>query len=126
MPRQQRLVGEKFVTVPVNKHKTGMQFLARVTLNESLVSFIEDYIKYVRDPIVRKSDSKAHNLLIQYDGDAFLRVAQGLMKAQERMKTRPTVTIGDVRKSIETSSKKNVPSATEGCRRLFVSFRRYP
>ena len=79
-----------------------MQYVARVVLNESVASFVADYIKYVRQPIMSRTNTASKNVLLQYDGKPFDRVGQALGEAQERLRMTKTISISDARKTHET------------------------
>jgi hypothetical protein len=67
-----------WLVIPIHKHKTGLQVVARITFNEEMVSFIETYmyITFVRNPIQDKAIYKSQNMLLQYDGHPYFRVAR--------------------------------------------------
>jgi hypothetical protein len=73
--------GHKYLVIAVQKHNKGLQFVAGITFDEEMVNFIEEYIKYVREPIQGKSFLKSDNMcdsqpflveLLQYDGKLYL------------------------------------------------------
>ncbi|XP_048755469.2 uncharacterized protein LOC125666338 [Ostrea edulis] len=92
----------KWFVIPIHKHKTSMKFVARIIFDADIVSFVKNYIKVVRDEIVQRTGTTSPNFLLQYDGEGFVRVAQGLADAQHRLQMTSIITISDARKSLET------------------------
>ena len=93
---------DTFHVILVAEHKTANAFDAQIVINSEWKEIMDDYVRYVRQPIVEKFTDTPANFFLQADGNCFAKVSSALTAYQKSYGIPTPFSCTDARKSFET------------------------